>query len=55
MGPALFLSPLVLLTSGLEQLAVVKKGLVGQLGLVLELDPVVGLMVLHHTLEDLNL
>ena len=32
-----------------------KKGSVGELGLVLEPDPVLGLMVPHHMLEDHDL
>ena len=43
---ALLFSLLGLLTVGLKQLAVGKKSLAGELGLVLELDPVPCLMVL---------
>ena len=42
---ALLLSLLVLLTPGLKQLAVGEKSLVGELGLVLELDPLPCLVV----------
>ena len=47
---ALLLDLLILFTSWLKQLAVGKKDSVGELGLVLELHPVPGLMVPHHML-----
>ena len=43
---------LELLTVGLEQLALGEKRLIGELGLVLELDPVPCLMVFHCMLQD---
>ena len=43
---------LVLLIPGLEPLAVAEKGLVGQLVLVLKLDPVPGFMKFDGMLED---
>ena len=48
-------SLLMLLTVQFEQLTLGKKGLVGKLGLVLEMDPVSGLMVLHCMLQNHDL
>ena len=48
----LLLSLLETLTAGLTQLAVGEKTLVGELGLVLEPDPVPCLVVLHCVLQD---
>ena len=53
--PALLLGLLVLLASGLEQFALGKKSLICELRLVLEPDPVPGLMVLHSVLQDHDL
>ena len=49
---ALPIGLLVLLTSVFEQLAMGEKGLVDQLGLFLEPDPVAGFTVPHYMLED---
>ena len=50
--PALLLGLLILLTSCFVQLAVGEKGSVCEMGLVLELDPVLGFVVPHCMLED---
>ena len=50
---ALFLSLLVLLTSGCEQFALGEEGLLCELGLVLELDQVPGL-ISHCLFQDHN-
>ena len=47
-----FFCHLILLTPRLEQLTLDKKALVSELGLVLELDPVSGLMASHCMLQD---
>ena len=49
---SLLLCLLILLTASLKQLTVSKKGLVGDLGLVLEPEPVPCLMVSHCMLQD---
>ena len=49
---SLLLGLLVMLMLGLEQFAVGRKGLVGELGLVLEPGPVPGLMVSNSMLQD---
>ena len=51
-SPSLLLGLLVLLALGLKQFAVIEKGMVGELGLVLEPDPIIGLMVSHGMLQD---
>ena len=50
--PVLLLGLLVLLTDGFKQLAMGEKNLVGQLGWVLEPDPVLGFVEPHCMLED---
>ena len=52
---SLLLGLLVLLAPGLEQFAVGEKGLVCELELVLEPDPVPGIMVSHSMLQDNDL
>ena len=54
-GSFLLLHLLVLLTLGCEQFAVDEKGLVFELGLVLEVVPVSVLMVLHSVLQNHDL
>ena len=49
---ALLLSLLVLIAVGLKQLAMREKEVICELGLVLELDQVHGLMVLHCKLQN---
>ena len=51
----LLLHLLVLLTPRLKQFAVVEKGLGCELGLVLEMDPISGLMLSHNMLQNHNL
>ena len=52
---SILLGHLVLLALGLKQFAVGEKGLVCELGLLFEPDPVPGLMVLHGMLQDHDL